>query len=200
MPKAPGKFLLLLMLCALAEPVAAQYGAITIPGNLAQLTGRAAVIVRGTVTSARVEKHPVYRGLNTVVVSLHVSDRLKGRVGANYTFRQYLWDLRAQNAAGGYRKGQELLLFLIAPNADGLSSPAGQDQGKFRIQRDRDGRELAVNGHGNRKLFDGVAENSQKEGVALSAQSRSLLASGTAGPIDAQALSALVRELVAAER
>src|SRR6202008_4773865 len=78
MPKMPVKVLLLLMLAAFAAPAGAQYGAMTIPRSLDQLTGRSAVILRGTVTSARVEKPPVYRGLDTVVVSLHVSDRLKG--------------------------------------------------------------------------------------------------------------------------
>lgn len=198
MPKASISILLLLTGVAIAASAGAQSGAITVPRNLDQLTDRAAVIVRGTVTSARVERHPVYRGLDTVVVTLHVSDRLKGRIGENYSFRQFIWDVRARQTGGGYRKGQDLLLFLIAPNAHGLSSPAGQEQGKFRIHRDREGHELAVNGRGNLKLFDGVAESVQKDGIALSARSQGLVQRRQPGPVEFRELAALVRELVAA--
>lgn len=198
MPKAPVFILLLMTGLAFAAPAGAGSSAITLPRNLEQLSDRAAVIVRGTVTSARVEKHPVFRELDTVVVNLHVSDRLKGRVGDTWSFRQFIWDVRARDAAGGYRKGQDLLLFLIAPNAQGLSSPAGQEQGRFRIHRDRDGREMAVNGHGNLRLFDGVAESAQKSGVGLSARSQALAQRRPSGPVELGDLTALVRELVAA--
>ena len=36
-----------------------------------------------------------------------------------------------------------------APSRYGLTSPAGLEQGRFRIQRDRSGREIAINGAGN---------------------------------------------------
>lgn len=198
MLKATATFLLSLMLVVATAPAAAQDGAITAPRNLQQLTARAGIIVRGTVTGSRVEKHPVYRGLDTVVVDLRVRDPLKGRVGTTYSFRQYVWLPRARHEGGGYRKGQDLLLFLIAPNANGLSSPAGQDQGRFHIRRDHDGRETAINGRGNLQLFDGVAEAAEKGGAVLSARSRGLLARKPAGPVDFGELISLVRELVAA--
>ena len=44
--------------CLATAPAFAQRGAITLPRNLDELTDRAQDIVRGTVTDARVEKHP----------------------------------------------------------------------------------------------------------------------------------------------
>ncbi len=54
----------------------------------------------------------------------------------------------------GYRKGQELLLLMNGSSRYGLTSPVGLEQGRFRIQRDRSGREVATNGAGNLRLFE----------------------------------------------
>ncbi|HEX9706498.1 MAG TPA: hypothetical protein VGA24_02570, partial [Steroidobacteraceae bacterium] len=56
---------LIFLACIVAAPVWAQRGALTVPRNLDQLTDRAADIVRGTVVSARVEKHPEFTNLDT---------------------------------------------------------------------------------------------------------------------------------------
>jgi hypothetical protein len=184
-----------LVACLAAAPALAQRGALTVPRNLDQLVDRAAVIVRGSVTSARVEPHPQFRNLATVVVTLRVRETLKGGVPASYTFRQYIWDARDKLDGAGYAKGQELLLLLLAPNRHGLSSPAGLDQGRFRITRDRNGRELATNGQGNLRLFEGLQADVAKEGVSLSARQASLIAKHRKGPIELRELSALIRTL-----
>ena len=67
----------MLVAMVLAVPAAAQSGALTVPRNLAQLTERSADIVRGTVISARVEKHPELTGLDTVVVKMRVQGGLQ---------------------------------------------------------------------------------------------------------------------------
>ena len=187
--------LLLVIACVVAVPVWAQRGAFTVPRNLDQLTDRAADIVRGTVVSAHVEKHPELGNLDTVVVTLRVRETLKGQARNIFTFRQYIWDIRDELDAAGYAKGQELLLLMIAPSRYGLSSPAGMDQGRFRIERDRSGREFAVNGHGNIRLFDGLRAEAAKEGVALSPSQASLVTKHRQGPVDALELAALIREL-----
>lgn len=180
---------------ALTAPAIAQRGALTVPRNLDQLTDRSAVIVRGTVISARVEKHPDLSGLNTVVVRLRVTEALKGQVRDTFTFRQYIWDIRDVSGAAGYRKGQDLLLMMIAPSEYGLSSPAGLEQGRFQIQRDSTGREFAVNGHGNFRLFDGISDQLEKEGITLSARSTSLVQQHRKGPVELAELTGLIREL-----
>lgn len=183
---------LILAALVLALPAAAQRGALTIPRNLEQLTDRASDVVRGTVVSAHVEKHPELGNLDTVVVTLRLTDTLKGSAQGSFTFRQFLWDVRDRQDAAGYRKGQDLLLLMIAPSRYGLSSPAGLEQGRFRIERDREGREMAINGTGNFKLFEGL-DASAKSAVTLSSRQASLVAKHRKGPVEAAELTAMIR-------
>jgi len=186
--------LLILAGLTLVAPASAQQSALTVPRNLQQLTDRSAVIVRGNVVSAHVEKHPELQSLDTVVVTLHVRETLKGTTGATFTFRQYLWDVRSRMYNGGYRKGQELLLMLIAPSTYGLSSPAGMQQGMFHIHRDAAGREVAVNGHANYRLFDGLGAQLATKGIVLSPASAKLVETHRRGPVALEQLTGLIRE------
>lgn len=179
--------------CLAASTALAQRGAMTVPRDLGQLTDRATDIVRGTVISARVEKHPQLTNLDTVVVTLRVRETLKGTASATYTFRQYVWDVRDRYDAAGYRKGQDVLLLMIAASAYGLSSPAGMQQGRFRIERDGKGREVAVNGMNNARLFNGLQETAGKRGVALSAKQASLATKQRQGPVELAELEAMIR-------
>jgi hypothetical protein len=188
-------FLLLVALLAIA-PAWAQRGALTIANNLRQLTSRADVIVRGSVIEARVEKHPELTNLDTIVVTLRVSDTLKGIAAKTYTFRQYIWDIRDRKDVAGYRKGQEYLLLMNAPSRYGLTSPAGLEQGRFRIARNASGKEMALNGRGNVGLFEGVGADLAKQGATLSPMSAALVAKHRKGPIAERDLAALIRELV----
>lgn len=187
------RLVLLLIAAVLAAPAWAQQGALTVPRNLDQLTDRADVIVRGSVVSARVEKHPELYALDTVVVTLRVKQTLKGQAGDTFTFRQYIWDIRDRRNAAGYRKGQDMLLLMIAPSRYGLSSPVGLEQGRFRILRERSGREIAVNGRNNLRLFDGIGAAAAKQGIALTPKSRSLVAKHRQGPIELIELTAMIR-------
>src|SRR5688572_16742314 len=119
------RILLFVAACVATAPAFAQRGAMTVPRNLDQLTDRAADILRGTVVKAHVEKHPQLTNLDTVVVTLRVRETLKGQASGTYSFRQYIWDVRDRYDNAGYRKGQDLLLLMIAPSRYGLSSPAG---------------------------------------------------------------------------
>ena len=200
MRNALHRCLLLAAALVATAPASAQQGALTVTRNLDQLTDRAALVVRGNVVSALVEKHPQLTGLDTVVVTVQVRETLKGAPRRTHTFRQYLWDIRDRLDANGYRKGQDLLLFLIEPSAHGLSSPAGLDQGRFRIERNAAGREVAVNGQGNFRLFDGLAAEAAKEGAILSPASLRLLDAPQRGPVAVADLTRLVRELAAVNR
>lgn len=187
-----GRASLILAALMVAMPAAAQRGALTIPRNLEQLTDRASDVVRGTVVSAHVEKHPELTNLDTVVVTLRLTDTLKGSAQGSFTFRQFIWDVRDRQDAAGYRKGQDLLLLMIAPSRYGLSSPAGLEQGRFRIERDRKGREVAINGTGNFKLFEGL-DAGTKSAVTLSSRQASLVAKHRKGPVEAAELTAMIR-------
>lgn len=196
MPRASLRSLVLLATLVLAAPAWAQQGALTVSRNLQQLTERAAFIVRGNVVSAHVEKHPQFTGLHTVVVTLHVRETLKGTSQPSFTFRQYVWDIRSRMGYTDYRKGDDMLLLMNAPNRYGLSSPAGMDQGRFRILRDSAGREVAVNGHGNAGLFEGMTVLPAKAGTTLAPASQRLLQARPAGPIEAAGLLGLIKDMV----
>lgn len=190
--------------CVLATFVAAvpahgQQHALTVPRDIRQLTERAAHIVRGHVSGVRMERDPAL-GVATLVVTLHVRETFKGAHQEVFSFRQYLWDVRDRVDHAGYRKGDQLLLLLIAPSQYGLSSPVGMEQGRFRIVRDERGQELAVNGHGNSRLLDGVDSSLAKDGIPISAVSARFLQRQRAGPVDAAGLADLIRELVHAQR
>lgn len=185
---------LLLMVC-LAGPAWPQRGAITVARNLGELTDQSAVIVRGFVVRAWVEKHPQFTNLDTIVVTLRVKETLKGEAGRVYSFRQYIWDFRDRQDAAGYRKGQELLLLMNGVNQYGLTSPAGMEQGRFRILRDRSGKETAVNGLGNYGLFRGLETQVEKKGVKLSPGMAALVRQEPGVPLAADNLRELILEL-----
>jgi hypothetical protein len=198
--QVPRTFLALLALLALLPFGAAGDEALLVPRNLQQLADRAAHIVRGNVVSAHVEMHPELQGLHTIVVTLRVKETLKGPVRRDYTFRQYAWGIHNRMGETGYRKGDELLLLMIEPSRYGLSSPAGMGQGRFRIGRDAAGREVAQNGTGNARLFDGMTDAAAPKARAYSAASVRLIESHREGPIEATQLMRLVREAVDAGR
>ncbi|HEU0225989.1 MAG TPA: hypothetical protein VFR29_11185 [Steroidobacteraceae bacterium] len=198
--QAPMRSLVLLATMVLANPAWAQQGALAVPRNLEQLTDRAATIVRGSVVRAHVEMHPELGSLHTVVVTLRVRETLKGPARREFTFRQYVWDLRSRVGETFYRKGDDLILFMIEPSRYGLSSPAGMGQGRFVITRDAAGREIAVNGAGNARLFDGMREALARKEAAYSADSARLVSSHRQGPVEAALLTRLIRETVDARR
>ena len=191
------RYVLLLVALLLSPLTWAQQSALTVPRNLGQLVESSAVIVRGNVVSVRMEKHPELDNLDTVVVTLRVREALKGQPGRDFTFRQYVWDLRDRMNSAGYKKGQDLLLLMIAPSQYGLSSPAGVEQGRFRISRDAGGREVASNSRDNFGLFDRVGAGLAKEGATLTPATASLLAKHRRGPVEVGQLTALIRQLAA---
>jgi len=188
-------YVLLLTALTASAPAFAQQSALTVSRNLEQLTDRAAVIVRGNVVSARMEKHPELTNLDTVVVTLRVRETLKGQAGGTFTFRQYVWDLRDRMNAVGYKKGQDVLLMMIEPSRYGLSSPAGMEQGRFRIERDGTGTEYAVNSRNNLGLFSDVGAGLASKGMTPSPAAATLIARHRRGPVELRELTALIRQL-----
>src|SRR5512143_3307016 len=176
-------FFLFSIALSLMSLCSAQEAALSVHRNLADLIDEANVIVQGRVLSAKVEPHPEYSNLTTVVVQFQVEDNLKGAASKIVGFRQYLWDVRARYGSGGYRKGDEMLLFLRPPSRLGLTSPAGLEQGRFEISRQANGKAVAINGHQNMGLFEGLAESARAKRVVLPAASQRLKAQAS-GPVD----------------
>lgn len=164
--------------------------------TLAQMTNEASSIVRGQVVSAVVENHPTLTHLPTVVVTMRVTDTLKGSASETFTFREFLWTTaRTRAVPAQYRPGTQLLLFMRLPSRQGLSSPVGLEQGTFRIVRDQDGKEVAVNGRNNRDLFSGTPQALGSKYAALSATAANTVRSVKPGAIHVSDLSEIVRRL-----
>lgn len=180
---------------SVAVPLDAQRGALVQPRNLAELVSQSATIVRGHILSARVEPHPDLTNLWTVVVTLRVTETLKGQVGETFAFRQFIWDVRDRHNAAGYSKGQDLLILFNPVTRYGLTTPAGLDQGRFRISRDPLGREVVVNGRGNAGLFRGLPEQLKSKRLKVAPSLSALVDRQLPGPLALQDLRDLVRQL-----
>jgi hypothetical protein len=187
--------IVLILGVSLTPHLAAQQGAMTVQRNLAQLAGRADVIFRGRVLEVKSEPHPELRNLDTIVITLHVDEVLKGSPPPLFTFRQFVWDIRDRVNTAGYRKGQHLLLLMNKPSRLGLTSPTGLEQGRFKIRTDATGATLAVNGRGNVGLFTNVPEQLQTRKVRLSAGTSKMIRNSR-GPVRTEELAELIRALV----
>jgi hypothetical protein len=185
---------LVVPLLILSSSLPAQRGAVTVPVNLVQLEDRAAIIVHGNVESAVVEPHPDHQHLATVLVRMRIRETWKGAVqGPVYTFRQFIWDIRDRMDAAGYRKGQELVLFLNPTTAEGLTAPVALEQGRFQVMRTPGGNVQAVNGHANAGLLRGT-EVRLKTGQAAS-RSVAIASTHRAGPLDLGDLRSMVQAI-----
>ena len=178
----------------------AQRGAITLPRNLVELTERASTVVHGRVTYARVESHPYYHNLRSVVVTLLVEDVLKGASDSTLTFRQFIWDPRDLFDRAGYREGDDLVLFLNPTTAAGFRSPVGSGQGRFRVVRDASGESMVMNEASNNGLFERMPTLSAAPGLSPKAR-RVLAQAGTqAGPMPLSVLRETVHLLATTNR
>jgi hypothetical protein len=178
----------------------AQRGALTTPQNIAELSQRTATIVHGFVISARIEPHPQFKNLTTVVVTMRVVQIFKGAPASTFTFRQFVWDIRDKYDAAGYKKGEQLLLLLNANSPYGLTSPAGMDQGRFEISRGPTGVVVAANGHANVGLFANMPMQLKQAGTILSQATTALVVRHRSGPVPLSQLEEIIRQFAGAAR
>lgn len=103
------------------------------PGSIGfpQLTKAAGTIFSGTVTS--IARRPATRGqaVETVVITFHVENAIRGATpGEDLTISQWmgLW-----SSGQRYRVGERVLLFLYPPSKLGLTSCVAAPMGRFSI-------------------------------------------------------------------
>lgn len=178
-----------------AIPASSQSKAITTSRNLAQLVSESQQVVQGWVTSVNLQPHAQLHNLLTVVVAIQVEDTLKGDAAKTFTFTQVVIDKVDQRQTMGYRVGQHLLLLLIKPSVYGLSSPAGMEQGRFRIQTTSDGKLLATNGLANAGLFRGLDSELQAKGIKPAPEAQTMIAKGAVGALPLEQLKSLIRAM-----
>lgn len=196
-----------LVLAVAAIPASGQ--ALVRQVNLHELSRRAGVIVHGRIVEVRVEGHPSYPNVPTLVVALDVIENVRGASGKRITFRQYAPEVRLRSggigarggklATHGYRTGEELVLFLYPQSKHGLTSPVGAGQGRFRVLRDATGASLVVNEAGNRGLFESVEASARKSGMGLSGVEQSMLVR-SGSPAELSTFLGLVKRLAAGGR
>ena len=189
------KALLLTLIVLFTLPSFAQHSSLAAQRPLDVLADRAETIVRGHIVGAHMEPHPQLKNLMTVAVTIQVDSVLKGSAGKTLTFRQYVWDVRDRYNTNGYLKGQEMLLLLNPVSEYGLTSPAGMEQGRFRIVRTSDGNATAINGMNNAGLFNGVAQAAAQKGVTLSVRAKTMVQQTANGPVALADLEDAIRSL-----
>lgn len=123
--------------------------------NLEQLTQKAGRIVSGRCSDVSFSTDPEL-GIQVTTVTLDVQETLKGAPQGVLTFRMAGGGGGAVADAGvpTFKSGEVVLLFLYPESRAGLTSPVGFGQGKFLSHRDKQGRIIFLNGHGNTGLFD----------------------------------------------
>jgi hypothetical protein len=191
-------FALLALMMAAPVSVRGQVTALTLPQNLSELVSQSQLVVQGWVRQVIVASHPTLRNLMTVVVTVQVEDTFKGSAPATYTFRQAVIDRRDLQNKLDYSAGEHVVLFLIKPSTYGLSSPAGLDQGRFRISQNKRGKLVAVNRVGNIGLFRAMPAEIQQDS-SLKSATRNLLSKANPGPMDLQQLKTIVRAIASQE-
>lgn len=203
-PLCGGRSLLLSIIlfctCILAACVSAsaQTKAITLPSNIGVLVSESETIAQGWITSVTLEPHPQLKNLMTVAVTLQVEETMKGDSSKTLTFRQAVIDKLDQRQKMGYRTGQHILLMLIKPSPYGLTSPAGMEQGRFRIEPMGAGRLFATNGFGNAGLFRGLDSQLKSRSLRISPEIQNMIARPGATPAPLEHLKNLIRTLAAA--
>lgn len=145
-----------LVLCSLVAPPleASQVR----PVNLEQMTERAARIFTGRCTDTTVMLDPQL-GREITVATFDVDRVVKGEVGSTITLRMMGGERGDGSGAAGlprFRPGDEVILFLYAESAVGLSSPVGLGQGRFTVFTDKAGYRIAVNDFTNNNLLHGL--------------------------------------------
>jgi hypothetical protein len=186
--------------CRSAPPARAQVAPLTAPMNLARMVDESQDIVLARVTAVRNEPHPQYQNLNTIVVTLSVSEALKGSPGRELTFRQYVADIFETQSTLGYRIGEEIVLMLRQPSAEGLTSPVGFEQGRFLVERDAAGNRTVRNSMDNAALFEGLDAASPGLQARLSPALQRLIAEHRAGPIPYDQFKSLITAQIAASQ
>ena len=191
--------ILTLCVCSLLFSISscAQSNAITLPRNLGELVLESETAVQGWVTSVTVEPHAQLKNLMTVVVAIRVEDTLKGSATNSYTFRQAVIDRKDLREKLGYRMGQHLLMILYKTSQFGLTSPAGMEQGRFRIESASDGKLMATNGFGNAGLFRGLDSQLKARSLQLEPEIQAMILNPGAGPASLEQLKSLIRTIAA---
>jgi hypothetical protein len=134
--------------------------------NLEQLTQHANRIFHGRCLSVSVGTDPDL-GQTVTTVTFVPYRAMKGSFHGKLTLKllgnQTVQAGSAEATEGipRFEPGEEVVLFLYADSARGLTSPVGFGQGKFKIIQDKKRKSQAINGFSNERLLDGLSPGAQ---------------------------------------
>jgi hypothetical protein len=192
---------LALTVALLAVPCLAQRNARVLQRNLSELVGDASTIVLGRVVSVKTEPHPQYQNLMTVVVTLQVQEVWKGKTataGQTFTFRSFVDHPLDIKDKLGYSGEQDMLLMLTRVSDIGLCSPAGLEQGRFRVTTDAAGNRQVMNSLSNAGLMARMEKTAPNlAGQISDVHARQVIAQRQAGPIALADFKTIVQALIA---
>jgi hypothetical protein len=165
--------------------------------TIVELVGKSELILRGTVRS--VTDGIDERGLPYTEVTVHVAEAIRGKVGAEYTFRQFGL-LKPRSMGNGmvnlmvtpagwttYSQGEEAILFLNRhAKYTGLQTTVGLGRGKFKVSTTG-----ASNDANNSGLFTHV-----KVEPNLLADAERRMMNSNKGVVDTKSFVSLVRKAV----
>jgi hypothetical protein len=144
---------ILLFVCGLA--FASSLCATTvIPPTFDELVGRAELIFKGSVTDVR-SQWVGEGGQRHIVtyVTFKVDDAIKGSPGASYTIRMLGGTVDGQTMevtdSPKFKKGDRDILF-VENNGKQFIPLVGIMHGRFRVEREQDGREIVATNRGGR--------------------------------------------------
>jgi hypothetical protein len=134
--------------------------------NLEDLTTRADRIFSGRCVDVREVRHAGL-GQTVTYTTFVVTRAVKGDLHERITIKS-IGGLGSEGAGRDpfaavprFHRGEEVILFLYGDSAAGLTSPVGLGQGKFRIIKNKRGREIALNENGNRTLLQGLSKGAE---------------------------------------
>ncbi len=180
-----------------------------VPMNLMEMSAAAERIVVGVCTAREEGEQEVSPGasLRFTQYTFTITDILKSDPGRTLTIRQVR--LGRRSVVSGpeqpivrevlslpdYQPGQELLLFLGADSALGLTSPVALEQAVFDVEM-RDGRKVLMNRLGNRPLFRNMSASQLADTRGLSSEETPLFAIQDGEPIPYAPFVSLLRKLM----
>ena len=168
--------------------------------NLAEMVDLSKDVIRGRVLSVKAEKHPDLQNTETVVITLQVEETLKGTASGQFSFRQVIWNIFDRGTTVGYKVGEDVVLMLLAPSEYGLSSPAGFEQGRFRVQQDAQGNLTVLNGRSNRGLLANLEASVPELSQRVSSSARVVLQNHREGPISYAQFKDIISGVIAARQ
>lgn len=159
--------------------------------GLGEMAGRADRVFVGRCVD-RTSATDAALGIAVTTYTFAVTDPIKGVTAGRTSFRVPGTPQRPLlTGLPAFDVGEEALLLLYSPSQAGFSTPLGMDQGFFRITSPAGSPPQAVNGTGNDRLLEDIAEPiTRAHGLRHDAR----------GPVDLDRLVRLLRDLARVQR